>query len=90
VFIILKQRIDSIKVETDVNIHNQEDIIGMENGEVYVPQECEPEVSHILRQFLWWWLLMFIFVCGFAHMELRRSVDMQSCCVSGALHLLQC
>jgi hypothetical protein len=45
---ILKQRIDTIKVETDVSIH-QEDIIGMETGEVCVPQECEPEVSHILR-----------------------------------------
>jgi hypothetical protein len=48
VFIILKQRIDTIKVETDVSIH-QEDIIGMETDEVCVPQECEPEVSHILR-----------------------------------------
>ena len=28
-------------------------------------------------------------VCGFAHMELLRLVDMQFC-LSGALHLLQC
>jgi hypothetical protein len=49
VFIILKQRIDSIKVETDVSIHNEEDVIGMETDGVCVPQECEPEVSHILR-----------------------------------------
>jgi len=49
VFIILKQRIDTIKVETDVSIHNQEDVIGMETDQVCVPQECEPEESHILR-----------------------------------------
>jgi hypothetical protein len=49
VFIILKQRIDTIKVETDVSIHNQEDVFGMETDEVCVPQKCEPEVSHILR-----------------------------------------
>ena len=48
-FIILKQRIDTVKVETDVNMHNQEDVIGMETDAVCVPQECEPEVSHILR-----------------------------------------
>jgi len=49
VFIILKQRIDTVKVETDVNMHNEEDVIGMETDAVCVPQECEPEVSHILR-----------------------------------------
>jgi hypothetical protein len=49
VFIILKQRIDTIKGETDVSIHNEEDVIGMEADEVCVPQQCEPEVSHILR-----------------------------------------
>jgi hypothetical protein len=49
VFIILKQRIDTIKVETDVSIHNEEDVIGMGTDEVCVPQECEPEVSYILR-----------------------------------------
>jgi hypothetical protein len=54
VFVILKQRIDSIKVETDVNTHNEEDVIGMETDGVCVPQECELEVSHILRCFLWW------------------------------------
>jgi hypothetical protein len=48
-FIILKQRIDIIKAETDVSIHNEEDIIGMESDRVYVPEECEPEVSYILR-----------------------------------------
>jgi hypothetical protein len=31
-----------------------------------------------------------IVVCGFAHMELWRYVDLQFCCVYGALHLLQC
>jgi hypothetical protein len=49
VFVILKQRIDTIKVETDVSIHNEVDVIGMESDGVCVPQECEPEVSHILR-----------------------------------------
>jgi len=49
VFVILKQRIDTVKVETDVSIHNEEDVIGMETDAVCVPQECEPEVSHILR-----------------------------------------
>ena len=47
-FVILKQRIDTVRVETDVNVHNQEDVIGMETDAVCVPQECEPEVSHIL------------------------------------------
>jgi hypothetical protein len=89
VFIILKQRIDTIKVETDVSIHSEEDVIGMETDRVCVPQECEPEVSHILRWFLWWWLLVYIIVCGFAKMELLRLVDLQSS-LSGALHLLKC
>ena len=48
-FVILKQRIDTIKVETDMGIHNQEDVIGIETNEVCITQECEPEVSHILR-----------------------------------------
>jgi hypothetical protein len=43
------QMIDTVKVETDVNVHNQEDVIGMETDEVCVPQEREREVSHILR-----------------------------------------
>ena len=47
-FIILKQWIDSVKVETDVSIDNEEDFIGMETDAVCVPEECEPEVSHIL------------------------------------------
>jgi hypothetical protein len=49
VFIILKQSIDTIKVETDVSVHNEEDVIGMETDGVCVPQESEPEVSHTLR-----------------------------------------
>jgi hypothetical protein len=49
VFIILKQSVDTIKVETDVSVDNEEDVIGMETDAVCVPEECEPEVSHILR-----------------------------------------
>jgi len=49
VFVLLKQRIGTIKVETDVSVHNEEDVIGMETDAVCDPQECEPEVSHILR-----------------------------------------
>jgi len=49
VFIILKQRIGTVKVETDASIDNEEDVIGMETDGVCVPQDCEPEVSHILR-----------------------------------------
>ena len=48
-FIILKQSIDTVKVETDVSVHNEEDVIGMETDAVCVPQEGEPEVSHLLR-----------------------------------------
>ena len=48
-FIILKQRIDTVRVERDVNMHNEEDVIGMETDAVCVKQECEDEVSHILR-----------------------------------------
>jgi hypothetical protein len=39
----------TIKVEPDVSVYNQEDVIGREPDEVCVPQEYEPEVSHILR-----------------------------------------
>ena len=46
-FIILKQSFDTVKAETDVRIHNEEDVIGMETDEVCVPQGCELEVSHI-------------------------------------------
>jgi hypothetical protein len=49
VFIILKQRVHTIKVEVDVSIDNEEDDIGMETDGVCVPQGCEPEVSHIVR-----------------------------------------
>jgi hypothetical protein len=49
VFIILKQGIDTIKVEADVSIDNEEDVTGMEADAVCVPQQCEPEVSHILK-----------------------------------------
>ena len=48
-FVILKQRIDTVRVETGVSIDNEEDVIGMETDAVCVPQECEPEVSHIWR-----------------------------------------
>jgi hypothetical protein len=51
----------------------------MESDEVSEPQECKPEVSHIFRWFLWWWLLMCVFVCCFAQMELLRLVDLQFC-----------
>jgi len=52
VFVILIQGVDTVKVETDVSIENEEDVIGLETDAVCVPQECEPEVSHILRWFL--------------------------------------
>ena len=48
-FVILKQSIDTIKVETDVGVHNEEDVIGMETDGFCVPQESEPVVSHFLR-----------------------------------------
>jgi hypothetical protein len=79
VFIILKQRIDSIKVERNVSIHNEENVIEMESDGVCVPQECEPELSDILSWFLWWWLLVYNVVCGFVHMELLRLVGLQLC-----------
>ena len=44
-FVILKQKIDTVKEVTDVSVHNEEDVIGMENDEVCVPQGYEPEVS---------------------------------------------
>jgi hypothetical protein len=49
VFIILKQSIDTIKVETDVSVHNEEDLIGKETDGVCVAKGSELEVSHILR-----------------------------------------
>ena len=53
-FVILKQSIDTIKVETDVSVHNEEDVTGVETVAVCVPHKSEPEVSHFLRWFLWW------------------------------------
>jgi hypothetical protein len=47
VFIILKQSIDTVKVETGVSIDNEEDVIGMETDAVCILQQCELEVSHI-------------------------------------------
>ena len=47
-FIILKQSVDTIEVETNMIVHNEEDVSGMETNESCVPQECEPEGSHIL------------------------------------------
>jgi hypothetical protein len=49
VFVILKKRVDTVKVETDVSIDIEEDVTGMETDAVCEPQGCEPEVSHILR-----------------------------------------
>jgi hypothetical protein len=45
IFCVMEEskRIDTIKVETDVSIHNEEDVIGMETDGVCVPQGCEPE-----------------------------------------------
>ena len=48
-FVILKQSIDTVKVETDVSVYNEEDVICMETDAVCVSQENEPEVSHFLR-----------------------------------------
>jgi len=48
VCIILKQSVDTIKVERDASVHSEEDVIGMETDGVCVPEESEPEVSHIL------------------------------------------
>jgi len=67
VFIILKQSIDNIKVETDVSVHNEEDGIGEEIDAVCVPQESEHGVSDLLRWFLWWWLLICILLCVVLH-----------------------
>ena len=39
-------RIDTIKVETDVSIDN-EDIIGMDTDAVCVPQVCEAEITQL-------------------------------------------
>jgi len=51
VFVILKQRIDTVKVETDVSIHNEDDTIEMATDAICVLQVCEPEVNRILRWF---------------------------------------
>jgi hypothetical protein len=45
--------IDAFKVETDVSIHNQEDVIGMKTDEVCVPQECEAESDKRRNQMLY-------------------------------------
>jgi len=66
VFIILKQSINTVKEGTVVNMHNQKGIIGMETDAVCVPQECEPQVNHILRWFLWW-CFWYIFFCAVLH-----------------------
>ena len=66
-FVILKQSIDTIKVETDVSIHNEEDVIGKETDELCVPQECEREVSHILSWFFCGGVCWCIFLCVVLH-----------------------
>ena len=38
-----------MKVDTDVNMHNQEDIIGMEKDAFCVTEVCEPQVIYILK-----------------------------------------
>jgi hypothetical protein len=49
VFVILKRSIDTVKVETDVSVHNEGDVIGMETDGVCVRTECEVDVGHVLR-----------------------------------------
>ena len=44
-----KTSIYTVKVETDVKMHNQEDIIDLETDAICVTDECEPELSHILK-----------------------------------------
>ena len=55
IFCIMEENmiIDAIKVETNVSIHNQEDVIGMKTDEVCVPQECEAESDEIRNQMLY-------------------------------------
>jgi hypothetical protein len=48
VFTILKLRIDTVRVETGLSIHNEEDVFGMETDEICVPQECEPELLRLV------------------------------------------
>jgi hypothetical protein len=45
--------IDTMKAETDVSVHSQENIIVMDTDAVCILQETEPEVSQILRWLLW-------------------------------------
>ena len=71
---------DTVKVETDVSIDNEEDVIGVETDAVCVPQECEPEVSHILSWFVWWWwLLMYIGFCTHGTTEIGRFAVLFVC-----------
>jgi hypothetical protein len=49
VLVILKPIIDTVKVETDMSVYNEEDFFGMETDEVFAPLESEREVSHILK-----------------------------------------
>jgi hypothetical protein len=44
---VLKQSIDNIKVETDVSVDNEEDVIGEEIDAFCLLQESEHEVSDL-------------------------------------------
>jgi hypothetical protein len=48
---------DTVKVETDVSIDNEEDVTGMETDAVCLPKQCEPEVSYI-----WSWFFVVVVV----------------------------
>ena len=61
-FIILKQTVDAIKVERDASMDDEEYIIGMESDVFCVPQECEPEVSHILM-YIFVVVVFYVYFC---------------------------
>jgi len=78
---VLKQSIVNIKVETDVSVDNEEDVIGEEIEAFCLLQESEHEVSDLFSWFLWWWWLLMYIVCGFAYMKLLRLVDLSPLCL---------
>jgi len=60
-FILLQQEAETVKTETDVGVPNEGDTVSMDPYRFYIPssfsiQKYEPEVSHVFRWFLRWFL----------------------------------
>jgi hypothetical protein len=71
----LEQEANTVKTETSVVVSGEGDSISMEPDEVYISsafskEKYDPEVSHVFRKSLWWWLCLCVCAC----MDLLRGI----------------